>query len=198
MQSLQVHYPSRRSFLSCTRSGGDTLSLCIDTDAQLLRGDFVRLEISVGGIDRVVSLTGRVRSVMGDRVDVAVEGNCKREAAQLVALCAGRPLAQGTAASKRHPSDIRCMVRVGTRRIRGRVADLSTGGVFVATERVQKLPVGTEVTVQFEPGLLGFGGRRVVARVVWRGRKKGIPGVGVRFVEDGPQVQAVVRRYLVP
>ncbi len=178
--------------------------LFVPTGEEVKPGELVRLDIQVGSFERRFALTGRAGSPTSVRVGLvrepgfgfSIEGACKREAAEMIALCAGRSPSLGTAASQRHPADIRCTIRSGSKRHQARIVDLSAGGMFIALGETGKLSPGTEMEVTLEPRWFGLGGTRVDARVIWRGRKRGIAGVGARFVENGARLQSVYRRYL--
>jgi len=204
VRSISVQYPSRRILLSCARAEGSHLTLFVPSDAIVDRGEVVKLIVRIADDEEIWALVGRVQSQVGVRIgmvqepgfSVVMEPGYKREAAEMIAQCAGRPKAQGTASNARYEADIRCAVRSDGRRIHGRISDVSAGGVFVATAKAPELRVGADVEVQFEPGLFGVGGQRIRARVVWRGYKRGRIGLGVRFTDRGARVSQVVRRYL--
>ncbi|MGA9520783.1 MAG: PilZ domain-containing protein [Myxococcaceae bacterium] len=204
VRSISVQYPSRRTFLTASRAEGSSLMLFVPTAEEVRPGELVRLEIQVGSFDRRFELVGRAGSPTAVRMGLvrepgfgfSIEGAFKRDAAEMIALCAGRTPSLGTAACQRYAADIRCTVQDGSRRLLARVSDLSAGGMFVATQTPGKLAPGTMVEVTFEPRLFGLGGTRVDAKVVWRGKKRGLSGFGARFIENGPGLQRVFRKYL--
>ncbi len=204
VRRISVQYPSRRTFLTASRAEGSSLTLFVPTVEEVRPGELVHLDIQVGSLERRFELIGRAGTPSSVRMGLvreqgfgfSIEGAFKREAAALIALCAGRTPSLGTAACHRYPADIRCTVREGSRRLRARISDLSAGGMFVATQTPGKLAPGTMVEVTFEPRLFGLGGTRVDAKVVWRGQKRGLSGFGARFAENGPGLQRVFRKYL--
>ena len=74
----------------------------------------------------------------------------------------------------------------------GTSSDLSSGGLFIATEK--PLPMGAEITV----GLVLPDGHRILADAVvaWvRGPHAGVEGMGVRFIGVAPADAAAIARW---
>jgi hypothetical protein len=199
---LTVSFATRRMLLSASRTEGGTLSMDVPTPEWLPDGTPVTLDLVLAGLDRRV-LTGTVGTVPlaawmrnGRLMPVYFEGEAKRSAAELIAFCAGRPPEMGTAQRPRFPTVIRCRVRAGSRRLPGRVLDLSTTGAFVALATQPSLRVGETVQVALGTNVLGLGGHAVDARVMWCGAKDGAPGMGVRFLGDQVHLGPVLRPFL--
>jgi len=76
----------------------------------------------------------------------------------------------------------------------GRMENLSTGGLFVAT--AARVAVDQQLDVYFSmPGQ--YGGSRARCQVRWvRGAGQATPGAGLRFVELNPVARAELQLYL--
>lgn len=204
VRTLSVPYPSRRAVLTAARAEGAKMTLFVPLDVSVRVGEALTLDIQIASLDRRFTLTTRVASVGGARnglagsagFSVTFEGSCKREAAEMIAICAGRAPEQGTSISARFQTRIRCHVRDGAKRLKGFIADLSAGGVFIAVPPPAKVSIGSEVQLLVEPGWFGLGGTCIAARVVWRGVKDGQKGIGVRFTEDGARIQSLLRKHV--
>lgn len=203
-RSLIVQYPSRRSVLTASRAEGAKMTLFVPSDVHVRVGETLTLDVQIASVPRQFVLSTRVAALGGARAGLAgtagftvtFEGPCKREAAEMIAICAGRAPAQGTSISARFMTRIKCHVRNGSNRLKGFIADFSSGGVFIAVPPTAKVQVGSEVQLLVEPGWFGFGGTCVAARVVWRGVKHGEKGIGVRFTEDSSRIQSLMRKHV--
>ncbi|MBI5544263.1 MAG: PilZ domain-containing protein [Deltaproteobacteria bacterium] len=201
---LRAHYPTKRVLLASCRTAGGGLSLFVPTTSDVPAGTAVRLQVSFGDAKDQFELEGMVtwRRVqargLGLEPGLGVEFAPpeKYRAAQMLAFCAGRPLAAGTATERRIPAKLPCWVRVGPHRIAGFIRDLSSTGAFVSSPGFARLSQGTELFIQLSTGWLGFGVRQLKARVVWSGQKNGRFGFGARFIEDSTRTKPVLRRYL--
>jgi Tfp pilus assembly protein PilZ len=203
VRSLRVQYPSRRSFLSSARAEGSALTLFVPVETSVRTSERVRLEVHIEGVEQDLVVVGKVASMLQPRTaakeagfGVEIENEFKRDAAGWIARCAGKSPALGTAYTERFPANIQCTIRSGEEKVKAKVADLSLGGAFITPLAATKIRVGSEVQVHLEPGLLGLGGTRIDARVIWRGMKGDLQGFGARFTGDGLRVQSAVRKYL--
>jgi hypothetical protein len=80
----------------------------------------------------------------------------------------------------------------GSANLSGRIFDLSSTGLFLATQRT--FPKGTQVHVEFD---LRFGRVDAVGEVRWVGRKE-LPGLGVRFLRISAASLAAIESALSP
>ncbi|MFN0061036.1 MAG: PilZ domain-containing protein [Myxococcaceae bacterium] len=204
--TLYIHYPNRRYVLTTALAEGQELSIFAPTQARLPVGAPVRLAIDFGDVAQRFSVTGTVSYLRGPRygaseqlgLGVAFRGDDKKTVAEMLAFCSGKPLEQGTATKRRVPTQIRCRVDSGKYLLSAEVLDLSTAGLFIATPKNAKLKVGSEITVQLEPGFFGLGGQKVDVRIMWQGEKSGAYGFGARFVGDVGSLNPFFVRHLKP
>lgn len=197
---LQLQFPNRRALLASARAEGPELSLFASGHTDLPVGSEVAVEITVANTGLCFELEGRVRVHLASRfgrqgVGISFGGVHKRGAAQMLAICAGRAVDDGTSLDTRHDVDVRCVVNLGGTRLRGALRDVSNTGAFIGTRGDAVPPHNAELTIQVEPLFGRWGGRTLKARVVWVGLKKGVPGFGVRFLEVGALVRESLRRY---
>lgn len=158
--------------------------------------------------DSVLSfqLTGKVDAQRipqaGSRLEaglgIVFTGDQKRAAAHMLAACAGRSLDNGTAIDSRQPVDLSCLVRFGASKQKAAVKDVSQTGAFIGSPRLKGLHENLELTINISPILGLFGGRRLRARVIWVGEKKGIRGFGVRFLEQANYIRDSLKKHLKP
>lgn len=201
LRRLQLQFPNRRALLASARAEGSELSLFASGHpGELPPGSDVMVEISVANTALLFELEGKVRvqfTTHGGRpgLGIAFGGPQKRAAAQMLAICAGRSAADGTALDPRHEVDVRCVVNLQGTRVRGALKDLSSTGAFVGTRGDAVPSSDTELTIQVEPLFGRWGGRTLKARVVWVGMKRGVVGFGVRFLEASNLVRESLRRY---
>lgn len=201
-QRIQAQYPTRRALLSSARPEGASLSLFVPGASLATIGADVLVDISVEGTELRFQLEGRVRTLFtgqasrnGPGLGIALVGEQKRAAAQMLALLAGRSLDDGTALDSRHQVDVPCLVNLGGRKVEGKVRDVSTTGAFIGAPRVPSLTDDVKLTIQLEPLFGRWGGRLLTAKVIWVGEKKGVPGFGVRFLDATAHVRESLRRH---
>ena len=203
-QTIIAHYPTRRVVLASCRTASGSLSLFVPTTDPIPAGSAVRLRVTFGDVSEVFELDGTVTwrraqaRGLGLEPGLGVEfaSSEKFRAAQMLAFCAGRPLAHGTACERRVAAKVPCLVRVGRHRVTGQIRDLSSSGAFVGGASLARLPQGTELCIQLSKGWLGFGVRELKARVVWSGNKNGVLGFGARFMDDATRTRPILRKYL--
>lgn len=167
-------------------------------------GRAVTLDISFDDSDTRFELTGKVTfrraAIQGTSFEnglgVSFEGEHKRRASEMIAVCAGRPAIAGTAHSLRSPVTVPCLVRASQDTVSAEVRDLSTSGAFVALQKKVKLREGDELVLQLRPLFAGFGGERLSARVVWVGNKQGTLGFGACFLGEAMHVRPVISKFL--
>ncbi|MCI0570989.1 MAG: PilZ domain-containing protein [Myxococcaceae bacterium] len=203
VRRLPVHFPSKRHLLSAARADGPSLSLLVSTAEWHAEGTPVQLDVSLGDCQARYALAGAVAFVPpaawqrnGHQLAVRFQGMDKRQAAEMVAYCAGRPLEMGTSHRQRISTSVRCHVRTESKRLAAEVMDLSLTGAFVAMPPGSRLRVGDSVQLVLQPGLFGLGGTRLEARVLWFGEKNGTRGFGVRFLGDQLRISPALRKFL--
>ena len=117
--------------------------------------------------------------------------------ASMLAFCADRPAAMGTALRERVKVDLRCKVKMSYGRIRGRVVDLSRSGAFVTCSHSMKgLRPGAPLRLALARGWLGLATSWLDAVVVWQGEKQGKAGFAVRFQFQHNDGLDILGRYL--
>ncbi len=201
--SLEVRYASRRALLSAAKSERGSLTLFVPTQHVVAQGTRVRLTIIFEDADQHFFLEGlalnRTQAVGREGVGgflASFEGDHKRRAAEMVALCAGRPTPMGTASRERLPIRKNCHLKVADEQVDGELQDLSQTGAFVACRQLSKLTVGEPVWLKVEGGLFGMGGTWLEARIVWKGEKGKDRGVGLRFTGNDPRQASAIQRLL--
>lgn len=199
---LEVQYPNRRAVLASARTEGAVLSFFVPGWEHVAAGTDVTLVISIENTDLRFELQGRVRLQLAGYtaraqrgLGVALVGEQKRAAAQMLASCAGRSLDDGTALDSRHDVNVECLVNLHGTRLKGAVKDVSATGAFINAPRLSALRGEADVTIQLEPLFGRWGGRVLKARVVWVGEKKGVPGFGVRFLDATTHVRESLKRH---
>lgn len=187
---VRIRYPSRRDALAKFQLGGGALSLVVPTPDLLTPASRLLVEVSFADADGRFVVEGLVaqrfaRLPGGSEPGLVVDfvGPAKAVASRVYAYCAGRPAEQGTASSPRLALSLRCRVVVGRRAIDGELRDLSASGAFVAADDLARVPAGSRVTLVIG-GVFGFGARRLDAKIVWSGRRKGETGAGARLGGD--------------
>jgi Tfp pilus assembly protein PilZ len=201
--SLEVRYASRRALLSAAKSERGSLTLFVPTQRVVAQGTRVRLTIIFEDADARVFLEGlalnRTQAVGRDGVGgflVAFQGEHKRRAAEMVALCAGRPTPMGTASRERLPIRKNCHLKVADEEVDGVLRDLSQTGAFVICHKLSKFTVGDPVWLKVEGGLFGLGGIWLEARLVWKGEKGEERGLGLRFTGNEARQASAIQRLL--
>lgn len=198
---LTVQFPNRRALLTSARTEKGTLSLFVPRNDEVRTGAEVTLDVSVEGTALRFSLRGVVRQLLlnapGGRQGMGVNfvGDHKREAAQMLASCAGRAPGDGTALDSRHDVDLRCVVNLPGTRVKAAVKDVSSTGAFIGGPLLPPVRGDTELTIQLEPFLGLWGGRVLKARVIWVGEKRGVPGMGVRFLDATAEVRESLKKH---
>ncbi|MGC4115285.1 MAG: PilZ domain-containing protein [Myxococcales bacterium] len=202
---VRVCYPTRKDVLASYRSTRESLSLFAPTEEPVQTGTDVQLVVSFGDAPETFELEGRIafrveRRSGGQMPGLSVSFNApgRYRATRMLAFCGGRPMTEVAQVADRVPAQLPVIVRTGASRLAGFVRDLSSTGVFVASEELGQLARGCEVVIQLSRGWLGLGARRVRASVVWTGVKYGVQGFGARFVEAPELTAPVLRRYLLP
>jgi hypothetical protein len=188
--------------LSASSAKGAKLTLFVPTLQHVRSGAPVLLRVSLGDSHRIFELScTAVSDSLGSRgprmsgFNVGFFGEEKKRAAEMLAFCADRPPAMGTAGARRLPVGVSCRMKAATGKTEGHVMDLSRTGAFVTAPDPQRLANVSEVELLLKPRLLGLLGHWVHGEVVWRGRKSGFYGVGVRFVGDHREVSEVLDTY---
>ena len=201
--SLEVRYASRRALLTAAKTERGALTLFIPTPRAVLLGTPVRLAITFGDaegrfeLEGVAASGGRAIGRNGEGGFLAsFSGDHKRRAAEMVAFCAQRPLAMGTALRERLVIRKNCQLKLADRKFSGELMDLSQTGAFVVGRHLGKVKEGEPVWLRVPAGLLGLGGTWLEARVVWQGKKDEEPGLGLRFTGNESRQAAEIQRLM--
>lgn len=198
---LQVRYPNRRALLSNVRTERSVVTLFVPGTQQVSAGSEVLLELSVDHTELRFELPARVRLQFSDRdprgagLGVAFLGEQKRAAGQMLAACAATSEG-GSALDTRLEVDVRCLINLHGKKLRGAVRDVSSTGAFVGTPLIPELRGAVELTLQLEPLFGIWGGSQLKARVVWVGEKHGVHGFGACFLEESVSVRARLEKHL--
>lgn len=202
--ALKVRYPHRRALLAAARAEGPVLSLFVPGHTEIPAGSALELEVSLDDSPLRFTLSGTVRAQFQSRVArqepglaVVFTGEAKRPVAEMVAICAGRSVEDGTALDSRLQVDVSCLVDVSGQSVRAVMRDVSNSGAFIGTPIPPALRPESELTVRFDPLFGRWGGNPLSARVVWVGRKHGMSGFGVRFLEPAAIVRERLKKHLV-
>ena len=187
---LSVQYHSRRALLSAIKTEGSKLTLFVASEITLPVGSAVGLGVAIAGTNQTFDLFGTVMNHAwagaGSRssgLTVLFQGEDKKHAAEMVAFCADRPPAMGTANSERFRIEVRCKVKGAQASCKGTIVDLSRTGAFVATPKITRgMQTGAHLRVHLDPGIFGLGGTWVDAKVIWQGDKDTQTGFGIQFV----------------
>ena len=83
-------------------------------------------------------------------------------------------------------------MRAGDQKSKAQLLDMSRTGAFLTVPDPQRLAAVTQLDLEIKPGVMGLFGRWVRGEVVWRGRKGGSYGVGIRFIGDRADVGQVL------
>lgn len=197
---MKVNYLSRRAVLSAGRANGASLTLFVPCQVAVPAGEHVSISVYFEDCKRTFELRGVALSSIGHSASptqgftLSFEGQEKREVAQMLAFCANKPLRMGTAASPRFDVKVPCRIKLSHGTANGTIVDLSRTGAFVSG-RMPKVRPGDQLEVQMAPGLLGFGGTTLDARVVWKGSKDGRNGFAVRFAGETGCDSRIVAKY---
>jgi len=201
--TIDVEYASKRAVLSAARSEGSKLTLYVPSDDSVPVGTGVDLRVRIAGTRQMFRLFGTVvdHTLVGNGlpasgITVGFRGSEKRHAAEMVALCADRPPAMGTARSERQEIEFRCKVKGSHGSREGVVVDLSRTGAFIATEGLRGIKSGSRLRVQLEPSMLGLGGTWLDAKVIWQGDKGDHTGLGVQFLGINEKQAKILNKYL--
>ncbi|PZR08428.1 MAG: hypothetical protein DI536_24940 [Archangium gephyra] len=201
--ALKVRYPHRRALLAAARAEGPVLSLFVPGHTELAPGTALAIEVSLDDSSLRFSLNGTVRAqfqrIARQEPGLAVvfTGEAKRPVAEMVAICAGRSVEDGTALDSRLQVDVSCLVDVSGQSVRAVMRDVSNSGAFIGTPSAPSLRPESELTVRFDPLFGRWGGNPLAARVVWVGHKHGMSGFGVRFLESAAIVRERLKKHLV-
>ncbi len=114
----------------------------------------------------------------------------------MIAFCAQRPLAMGTALRERLTIRKSCQLKLADRQLSAELRDLSQTGAFVVGRGLGKVKEGDPVWLKVEGGLFGLGGTWIEARVVWQGKKDEEPGLGLRFTGNEASQSSAIQRLL--
>jgi hypothetical protein len=201
---IEVRYATRRALLSSAKADRGTLTLFVPTLRRVAQGVRVRLTITCEDATERFELEGlalnptqRVGRDGAGGFLASFEGEHKRRAAEMVALCAGRPSPMGTASRERLAIRKSCHLKVAEDdQVDGELRDLSQTGAFVACRRLTKLNVGEPVWLKVDGGLFGMGGTWLEARVIWKGEKGEERGVGLRFTGNEARQATAIQRLL--
>ncbi|WP_224243900.1 PilZ domain-containing protein [Hyalangium gracile] len=201
--SLTVQYASRRALLTAAKTERGTLTIFVPTLRGVLQGTRVMLTITFGDSDQRfevlgVALTGG-RAIGRDGVGgflAEFSGDHKRRAAEMIAFCAQRPLAMGTATRERIAIRKNCQIKLANRQLPGELRDLSQTGAFVVARQLGKVKEGEPVWLKVVGGLFGLGGTWLEARVIWQGKKGEEQGLGLRFTGNEARQASAIQRLL--
>jgi hypothetical protein len=176
--------------------------LFVASDVALTIGCSVQVRVAIAGTSQAFEFVGTVldHAWAGHRsrasgLTISFQGEDKKRAAEMVAVCADRPPAMGTASSWRVELAVRCKVKGIRGSSKGVISDLSRTGAFIATE-VSRLQPGSPLRVQLEPSVLGLVGAWLDAKVIWWGDKGGRPGLGIQFVGTKQNQTKALNKYL--
>lgn len=201
--SIAVRYTTRRALLSASKAERGTLTLFVPTLRRVAQGARVLLTITFEDGNERFELEGLAlnptQRIGRDGVGgflASFLGEQKRRAAEMVALCAGRPAPMGTASRERLAIRKSCQLKVAEEQVDGELRDLSQTGAFVACRKLTKLHVGEPVWLKVDGGLFGMGGTWVEARVVWKGEKGEERGAGLRFTGNEAKQATAIQRLL--
>src|SRR3990167_3603769 len=132
---LEVSYPSRRGLLSSARTEGAVLSLFVPGSEHVTAGTDVTLAIRIENTELRFELQGRVRLQLAGQgartqpgLGVALMGEQRRAASQMLATCAESSPGDGTALDSRHEVDVACLVDLHGTKLKGAVKDISSTG----------------------------------------------------------------------
>jgi hypothetical protein len=199
---LQITFERRDKVVRVSRHEASELEIFFPSRQRVPLGRHVRVMVSFSDAPDQFELLGRVTFVRAGTtsgaepgVGIAFEGDGRKEAAVLLAFCAGSAGMEEKAPAKRVRLRARCRIMVGAERYDGEVVDLSSSGVFVTAPKVPRLKVGSKVGLQFKAGLLRWG-PLLELRVMWHGEKRGVNGFGGRFIGDPATVASEVKQHL--
>lgn len=201
--ALKIRYPHRRALLAAARAEGPVLSLFVPGHTDVAAGTPLALEISLEDSPLRFTLSGTVRAQFHNRIArqepglaVVFTGEAKRPVAEMVAICAGRSVEDGTALDSRLQVDVSCLFDISGQSHRAVMRDVSNSGAFIGTPTAPPVRPDAELTVRFDPLFGRWGGNPLSARVVWVGRKHGMSGFGVRFLESSTTVRERLKKHL--
>lgn len=199
-RSLRVWYPHRRGLLASARTEGAVLSLFVPSTEALPMGTPVTLDIGLRDAPLRFEVEGHVRGLFSARQEpglgVVFAGVEKRAVAQMLAVCAGRSLDDGTALDSRHPVHVSCLVDLRSGSLKGALRDVSNTGAFVGLRGPSRIREQSELTLRLEPLFGRWGGRPLKARVMWVGEKNGVLGFGVRFLDSTSDVRERLKKHI--
>lgn len=199
-QRLQVRYPNRRALLSSVRTERSVLTLFVPAGERIAAGSDVLLEISLDALRFEVA--GRVRlqcqatRARGAGLSVVFPGPLKKAAVQMLTACAAMAGEDDTGIEQRHEVEVRCLIDLHGRKLKGTLKDVSSTGAFVSTLLVPELRGEAELVLQVEPLFGRWGGQPLKVRVIWVGEKRGVHGFGARFLEEGALVRERLKKHL--
>jgi len=200
---LRIRYPHRRALLAAARAEGSVLSLFVPGQPTHTVGTPLELEISLGDSPLRFSVAGTVRARFDSQLArqepglaVVFQGDAKKPVAEMVAICAGRALEDGTALDSREQVNVSCLLEFPRNTLRGVIRDFSNTGAFIGIAEQLDATPGLEVTVKLDLLFGRWGGSPLKARVIWNGRKYGVHGFGVRFVDAPSLVRERLKKHL--
>lgn len=200
---IEVQYASRRALLSSAKTERGALTLFVPTTHRVAQGECVRLAVTLGDADGRFEFEGTAltwtQSAGRDGVGGFLAnfvGDHKRLAAEMIAVCAQRPLSMGTASRERLMVRRTCQLKLTDVKIPGELRDLSQTGAFVVGRQFGKRKPGEPVWLKVEGGLFGLGGTWLEARVIWQGKKGEEPGLGLRFMSNEAKQASAIQRLL--
>ncbi|ADO73516.1 PilZ domain-containing protein [Stigmatella aurantiaca] len=200
---LEVRYASRRALLSSAKTERGALTLFVPTPHRVAQGESVRLAVTLGDGDERFEIEGTAltwtqaagRDGVGGFL-ASFLGDHKRRAAEMIAVCAQRPLSMGTASRERLILRRNCELKVANVQFPGELRDLSQTGAFVVGRQFGKLKAGEPVWLKVEGGLFGLGGTWLEAKVIWQGKKGEEQGLGLRFTGNEARQASAIQRLL--
>ncbi|MDC0713272.1 PilZ domain-containing protein [Stigmatella sp. ncwal1] len=200
---LEVRYASRRALLSSAKTERGALTLFVPTPHKVAQGECVRLMVTLADADGRFEIEGTALTwtQAGGRDGVGgflanFAGDHKRRAAEMIAVCAQRPLSMGTASRERVVLRVRCQLKLTDEKFPGELRDLSQTGAFVVGRQFGKRKVGEPVWLKVQGGLFGLGGTWLEARVIWQGKKGEEPGLGLRFMSNEAKQASAIQGLL--
>jgi hypothetical protein len=202
-QSIEVRYASRRALLTASKTERGSLTIFVPTSHMVFQDARVKLTIIFGDASERFELEAVAleptrkmgRNGQGGFLAGFV-GDHKRQAAEVIAFCAQRPLSMGTATRERIAIRKSCQLKLGDRQVSGELRDLSQTGAFVVGDGLGKIKEGENVWLKVADGLFGIGGTWVEARVIWQGTKGEERGLGLRFTGNEARQASAIQRLL--
>lgn len=201
---MEIRYPTRQVAVASCRSVAGGLTLFLPTTETIETGTPVTAHVGFGDAAETFDVAGTVAWRRSEAQGAGLEPGLvlevapaeRYQASRMLEFCTGRPVAAASSAGQRFPTQLAAVVRTRDERLQGCVRDVSATGLFVAGDGFGRIEPGDEVVILLRTGWLGFGARRLRARLVWHGMKYGIPGFGAQFVDDPARTGRILKRYL--